>query len=707
MAFANKLIGIAFAIPFFMVKLTKIKSTANYMYKNNICQYLDQLTWEFVQLCQRDNGTIYGIASGKQCRKGKPISYNPNDKKLGVKPGLKQIKVTNKDKVKNIVAKAKAIGLTNKEIRSIKEEVKVELNKKKVQGTEALKLFAKKANALAKSKKKDVKNSTNKDSKKLPGKDKEVKKPSSKGKEVGKPKTKEKDFPDDLELNNLQFVKNLGGSTGAQLVRDPKTGKEYVRKTGSSPDHIREEFYAEEAYRALGVPIPKSKLYDDGTNPVKLSEYLPNAKSLRSLAGKEKEDAIAKIKEGFAVDALMGNWDSVGMSGDNILVDSNGKPWRIDVGGSLRFRAQGAAKQGDQWNEYPTELWSMKESSQGKGVYGDLNIRQISDQIRKLDQSSINKALNSLPEPLKSTMGRRIEEAQRIAKIQDTLTKDEFKDDYVDEFTRQSLQLRNTGLIDKLSTSFTQDKKPYYLVDEKGESFDNLRGTSGSLEKEWEKYVSDIGGATDILEVFLDSQSGDSWDEFAVGLKYWFANQQNVPLSSYYWRDPYKGASGQAGIDFAKKNLENYTKYHDQNTINKTFAAFHAFTYEQLQRYDMPNNYRDRSTIGVIRTVDNVVLQGKSIGDSGLQLNQGIIESYSMFSTYYYNGSEVIVQEIPHHRALGMYMQQSPNAIDEKGLLAGDHENEILVMQRGIPATYIGDWGTHPSGTEVDVEKVI
>ena len=121
--------------------------------KNSVKEYLDQFTFDYTQLCQRANGTVYGIASGKQCRQGKPISFNPNDLKLGAKPGLKQIRVKNKDKVKNIVAKAKAIGLNNKEIRQIKEEVKQELSAKRVRGKEALKLFAKKANKLAKEKK--------------------------------------------------------------------------------------------------------------------------------------------------------------------------------------------------------------------------------------------------------------------------------------------------------------------------------------------------------------------------------------------------------------------------------------------------------------------------------------------------------------------------------------------------------------------------
>jgi len=145
--------------------------------ENSIKDYLEQLVWEYSQICQRPDGSVYGIRSGLKCRKGSPISYNPNLAKLGGKQGLKQVRVSNKDKVKNIVAKAKAIGLNNKEIRQIKEEVKVELNAKKVQGKDALKLFAKKANALAKNKKQKQVQKSSSDSKKV----ETAKKPESKG----------------------------------------------------------------------------------------------------------------------------------------------------------------------------------------------------------------------------------------------------------------------------------------------------------------------------------------------------------------------------------------------------------------------------------------------------------------------------------------------------------------------------------------------
>src|SRR4051812_44294528 len=69
------------------------------------------------------------------------------------------------------------------------------------------------------------------------------------------------EFP--TNLSHLKTVKALGGSTGATLVED-SLGNKFVLKRGASPEHVKEEFAAEEMYRAAGVAIPASRLYDEG-----------------------------------------------------------------------------------------------------------------------------------------------------------------------------------------------------------------------------------------------------------------------------------------------------------------------------------------------------------------------------------------------------------------------------------------------------------
>lgn len=197
----------------------------------------------------------------------------------------------------------------------------------------------------------------------------------------------ENEFP---PVDEIEDVRKLGGSTGATLVRDTKTGKQFVKKTGNSPDHIREEFAADQAYRAAGVDVPRAVLYDTPAGPVKLAEYI-EGKSLSDFLAKasaaEADEVVGKIRKGFAADATLANHDVVGLSFDNILVDAKGTPWRIDNGGSLRFRAQGTPKSSATWNSSVAELDTMRDATvnpQTAQIFAALDEAAIEDQIRDL-----------------------------------------------------------------------------------------------------------------------------------------------------------------------------------------------------------------------------------------------------------------------------------------------------------------------------------
>jgi len=147
-------------------------------------------------------------------------------------------------------------------------------------------------------------------------------------------------IPDDLAA--LKPVKNLGGSTGATLLR-AADGRQFVAKRGNSADHVREEFTADQLYRAAGANVPELKLLQDSAgNPVKLAQYVEGstlAEYLRRATPAQKTAVLDKLAEHFHIDALLGNWDVAGLNHDNILVDAQGTPWRIDNGGALRYRA--------------------------------------------------------------------------------------------------------------------------------------------------------------------------------------------------------------------------------------------------------------------------------------------------------------------------------------------------------------------------------
>ena len=183
----------------------------------------------------------------------------------------------------------------------------------------------------------------------------------------------------------LREIKSLGGSTGAKLVEDVNTGKQYVKKHGRSPEQLREEFAADEGYRVAGIDVHRKQLVESDP-PFTLAEFEPIAKDLGSLKGKERKDVIAKVQEGFAADALFANWDVIGLEEDNIMLVGSGKVLRIDNGGSLRFRAQGASK-GSKFGPIVGELETMRSRTmapEASKIFGKLQDKDIVPQIDKL-----------------------------------------------------------------------------------------------------------------------------------------------------------------------------------------------------------------------------------------------------------------------------------------------------------------------------------
>jgi hypothetical protein len=216
---------------------------------------------------------------------------------------------------------------------------------------------------------------------KLPSRRKRAPKPSA------PPPRPENEFP---PADEVEVVRTLGGSTGAELVKDKSNGKLYVRKKGNSPDHLREEFAADQAYRAAGADVPRAILHETPAGPVKLAEFIEGrslADFLAKASPQEVTETLGRLRKGFATDAVLANHDVVGLSLDNVLVDIKGVPWRIDNGGSLRFRAQGAPKSTAVWNAMVGEIDSLRDATinpQTARVFAELTELEIEEQIRDL-----------------------------------------------------------------------------------------------------------------------------------------------------------------------------------------------------------------------------------------------------------------------------------------------------------------------------------
>ncbi|WP_143867204.1 hypothetical protein [Nostoc linckia] len=489
-------------------------------------------------------------------------------------------------------------------------------------------------------------------------------------------------FPSDP--SKLEVVKPLGGSTGAVLVRDPKTGKLFVRKTGDSPEHLRSEASADNAYRALGVNVPKQKLYETPDGPVKLAEYV-EGKSMKEVIEKgtpaEKKKLLAELKKNYTADALLGNWDVVGQEKDNIILGKDGKVYRVDNGGALGYRAQGAKKTDEQWNKYPTELWSMRDKSvnpQAAEAFAGMKHKEIVQQIDAIAVKQ-KQLLAAVPPDVRETLKGRIEEMQRVAQISKTLEDDDWNDNYISTFTKHTVGIRTVGITGKLPKSLKGEGNDVILKDENGKEFDNLRGKNSTM-KDFEEYVQKNGGNYEVASTWMDKQAGSSWSDGAQAYKYHLAEQRGGSKDNYYWSD---------GEESAKQAYKKYVKEAGgQSKYSETMAAYHAFNYELLTKTDFPNKNSD-GTITLVRTENKAVMDmyGHKVGDTDIIMKRGVAESTSLVQAISVYGNELTVQKVPPHRVVGVYFHERHPGKGGSAFM-GDYENEFVAILDKVPFKY-------------------
>lgn len=172
-----------------------------------------------------------------------------------------------------------------------------------------------------------------------------------------------------------QVGKQQGSNPGG-TYKD-KNGQEWYVKFPATEDHCKNELLASKLYKAAGVEVPTLRLVSKGGKVGIASKIVPGVTKV----GADIKNAPGAL-EGFAVDAWLGNYDSVGTGYDNLLKTNEGKAIRIDVGGSLLYRAQGAPK-GDMFGNEVDEIDGMRDKA--KNSYGAAVFSGISKS--KLDES--------------------------------------------------------------------------------------------------------------------------------------------------------------------------------------------------------------------------------------------------------------------------------------------------------------------------------
>jgi len=280
-------------------------------------------------------------------------------------------------------------------------------------------------------------------------------------------------FPTDL--TGLSYVKELGGSTHAKLTKDAD-GNLWVMKKGVSVEHIRSEVAADDTYRAAGIAVPPSKLYNGDTKLAAFIEGQTLFEFSQTASPSEMDQMKKQIADGFYMDALMANLDVVGTNPatggmDNILVDKEGRAWRIDNGGSLQFG--GAGGKNKTFNEYPKEFWTMRDSKIMRKETAELFHSSVAwyDQSARMAKMNIDGIAKAIPEgAARDIFTARARTMQQIAHSSLDYQHSAYIQPHADEIAMHRVGLRSQKLIESLPNKLEGSD----YTDAKGDNGDGL-----------------------------------------------------------------------------------------------------------------------------------------------------------------------------------------------------------------------------------------
>lgn len=169
------------------------------------------------------------------------------------------------------------------------------------------------------------------------------------------------------------------GSNPAKIYYSPE-GQKYYGKVNKNYERMETEHLASRLYQYAGVDAVQTLIAKDKNNFILLQKWIDN------LRFPKPSDAKA-IRKGFLIDVWLANWDAP--LNDNIMMDANDNPIRLDVGGSLDYRAKGSKKQttSTPFGKKVGQLTSMRK--RGKYVdFKDIPEEEIEEQKKRLKQLS-------------------------------------------------------------------------------------------------------------------------------------------------------------------------------------------------------------------------------------------------------------------------------------------------------------------------------
>lgn len=140
----------------------------------------------------------------------------------------------------------------------------------------------------------------------------------------------------------------------------------YCKFSAGGEDVAKSEMLALKLYEAAGLATPHMKLVTKGGKVGTASKVIAGLKQDKALL---QSGGAHAIHGGFAADAWLANWDTVGNNPaagkgwDNIQFGPDGTAYRIDAGGALAHKGAGGKKSASEWGNTVVELKTLLDAS--------------------------------------------------------------------------------------------------------------------------------------------------------------------------------------------------------------------------------------------------------------------------------------------------------------------------------------------------------